>query len=167
MEPPVSEVRRYLTYDPEQGTLLWTNLAYRAANIGKAAGTANAGGYITIEVSRIGLQSFAHRVAWALMTGSWPEHEIDHRNNDPGDNRWPNLREATPSQNAANKKRRGDNTSGYKGVSYSIEKGKWVARVQCQGRRYFCGLHDTAELAHAAYTAKAKELFGEFANAGS
>ena len=46
------------------------------------------------------------------------------------------------------------------------QKGKWIAEVVHMGEYYYLGRHLTPELAHAAYCEKAKELFGEFFNAG-
>jgi hypothetical protein len=47
-------------------------------------------GYRYIEIE--GKLYRADEVMWAMVTGEWPEGEIDHINGDRGDNRWVNLR---------------------------------------------------------------------------
>jgi hypothetical protein len=56
-----------------------------------------------------------------------------------------------------------NNRSGFKGVAFVPQRRKWRARITKGGRRYSLGNYETAEEAHAAYIAKARELFGEFA----
>lgn len=88
---------------------------------------------------------------------------IDHINGNPLDNRRSNLRLANKSQNAANAKRRADNTSGYKGVSWSRVSKKWRAYTREDGRQKHLGLFDTPEQAHDAYKTATVEVYGEFA----
>lgn len=57
-------------------------------------------GYLIIKVG--GRYLPQHRVAWKLMTGKWPQAEVDHINRNRADNRWCNLREASKAQNAQN-----------------------------------------------------------------
>src|SRR4051812_1085602 len=64
---------------------------------------------------------------------------VDHENLDGHDNRKFNLRVATKSQNAANSKKRSDNTSGYKGVSYDKRRNKWSSDIQANGIRIHLG----------------------------
>jgi hypothetical protein len=71
----------------------------------------------------------AHRMAWLLMTGSWPADEIDHINHVKDDNRWGNLREATHQQNMKNQKMSRLNVSGYTGVSWHRGKKLWEAYI--------------------------------------
>ena len=78
-------------------------------------------------------------------------------------NRWHNLRLSTGSDNAANRKRCPNNTSGYKGVSFHRRMRRWTAYITKGGRRYPLGSFDTAEEAHGAYVTAARLLFGEFA----
>ena len=102
---------------------------------------------------------------------------VDHINGDTLDNRRCNLRYATDGQNAMNKQRYINNTSGYKGVSYhkksatkgrwQIQRrsaGRWQASIACNGKQIYLGLYATAEDAARAYDAKARELFGEYAS---
>ena len=62
-----------------------------------------------------------HRYAWYVMTGNWPQSQLDHINGNRSDNRWCNLREALPNQNAMNRKIRNDNLIGHKNITYRKE----------------------------------------------
>lgn len=53
---------------------------------------------------------------------------IDHADaHNTLDNRRKNLRSANASQNGGNRRKNKNNTSGFKGVSYRKDRGKWVA----------------------------------------
>ncbi|XNY05194.1 HNH endonuclease (plasmid) [Sinorhizobium meliloti] len=98
--------------------------------------------------------------------GEWPDRLIDHRNGDTGDNRLANLRAADRSQNGANSRVSRNKATGYKGAYLEARTGKWMAQISPKGKRLTIGRFDTAEAAHAAYMAKAREVFGDFARAG-
>src|SRR3546814_1707207 len=85
------------------------------------------------------------------MTGKWPPGEVDHRNGARDDNRWCNLRKATKAQNQANARRRRDNTSGVKGVTWNKARKKWVAQIQAGGKRMSLGGFPTIDAADNAY----------------
>jgi len=108
----------------------------------------------------------AHRLAWLYVTGSFPKHQIDHINMVKSDNSFLNLREATRSENGANRKKYSNNTSGYKGVSRNTPNGRWKARIRKNGAGIHLGLFDTAKEAHIAYCSAAKNIHGEYFNKG-
>ena len=56
-----------------------------------------------------------------------------------------------------------NNKSGFKGVHWNSNCCKWHAQIRIKGKQTYLGLFMTAEEAHAAYVAVAKEHFGEFA----
>lgn len=87
----------------------------------------------------------------------------DHINGNGLDNRRSNLRDATATQNAANRGLDRNNTSGYKGVYWHIRDRKWVAHMEAERATIWLGYHPTAEAAARAYDAAALECFGEFA----
>lgn len=87
---------------------------------------------------------------------------VDHINGSKLDNRRCNLRLATNSQNLANMGPRSDNASGYRGVMWRAEKGRWYAQIGGRAQKYI-GYFDTAEEAARAWDAAARELWGEFA----
>lgn len=118
-------------------------------------------GYLRICVG--GRAYYAHRVAWMLVTGEWPDGPIDHANGDRADNRWSNLRMASPAQNNANARLSRRNTLGAKGVARVGCKFK--AQIAVGGKRLYLGLHPTLESASAAYQLAASEHYGEFARA--
>lgn len=86
----------------------------------------------------------------------------DHINRNGLDNRRCNLRHASYSENAMNRKTRKTSTTGLKGVSPKKSNGKWIAAIQVSGKRKHLGVFLTPEDAHAAYCAAAKLMHGEF-----
>jgi hypothetical protein len=90
---------------------------------------------------------------------------VDHANRDTLDNRRSNLRFATRSENTANSAKRSNNTSGYKGVTWHVQRGKWRAQIAKGDARISLGLFTDAAAAARAYRLAAEALFGEFARA--
>lgn len=105
-----------------------------------------------------------HREIMGLSIGD--QREVDHINGNRLDNRRCNLRLATHEQNMHNARRRKDNSSGFKGVSWKVRDRKWYAAIEISGKRIHLGVFDTAEEAHVAYCGAADRLHGEFANHG-
>jgi hypothetical protein len=93
------------------------------------------------------------------MVGRWPD-QIDHRNGDQLDDRWDNLREATCSQNQANRSAHKDNKTGFKGVYFHA--GKYTAMIMRNGVHRYLGRFDSAQDAHTAYANVAQQIDGEF-----
>jgi len=84
----------------------------------------------------------------------------DHKNRNGFDNRRPNLRSATNSQNVANCARK-KNKHGYKGVFKNYKK--FGAYIRVNGKPIFLGNHENALAAALAYDKSAIQHFGEFA----
>ena len=105
----------------------------------------------------------AGRLAWFYMTGKWPEVTIDHKDCVKDNNAFDNLREATDSQNGANRKWA---TKYPKGVQYRDRPPRapvWVAQINIAGRVTHLGHFKYMEHAAAAYRIAASTLHGEFA----
>lgn len=163
--PSVERLRERLSYDPATGILTWLSVESLQSRIkvGDEAGFFDANGYRCIKLD--GKKLYAHRVIWKLMTGQDPVNQIDHRDCDKGNNRWDNLREATPSENARNVRQPSHSRSPYKGVTWHKGDKKWQASITVDGRKRYLGSFKTAEDAAAAYRGAAQRIYGEFARA--
>lgn len=170
MKHPLTQERllEFLDYNPDSGLFTWRVYRNRDARQGDIAGhvATITGGrkYIRIRIDR--RQYFAQRLAWLYMMGAWPDWLIDHADNDGLNNRWLNLRQATVSQNSANRKRARLNTTGFKGATL-LKSGtrRYQAQITVRGNAKYLGVYSTPEDAHAAYLSAAEHYFGEFARA--
>lgn len=88
---------------------------------------------------------------------------VDHINGDGLDNRRSNLRIVTTSQNGMNRKLSKNNSSGYKGVCYNKQRGKWMAYIMFEKKQRTIGYFANSLEAAKAYNKEASRLFGEFA----
>ncbi|MGZ5988750.1 MAG: HNH endonuclease [Rhizomicrobium sp.] len=120
-------------------------------------------GYRRVQITIAGEKHriYLHLIVWALRTGAWSEHIVDHRNTIRSDCRFSNLREATSSQNNRNVGPYRNNKTGLKGVV--AKRNKFSARIYDNGKNRWLGVFDTAAAAHEAYKAAALKLHGEFA----
>jgi hypothetical protein len=139
-------------YDPYTGSF---------TKDGIPTGTHRQDGYVL--VSHKGRQVLAHRAAWELHYGVPAPDVLDHINGIRSDNRIANLRAATYRQNSQNQRRHRDSSSGFKGVSFSKARGKFVAYIRNGKRTRNLGGYKTAEEAHEVYCLAAELIFGEFA----
>ena len=156
-----NRLREVLDYDPETGAFTRKISDSYRPRIGRPAGSKTNYGYIRIDVD--GQLHRAHRLAWLYVTGSWPEHQIDHINGKRDDNRWSNLRAASGAQNSQNSKKRKHNRSGFKGVSWKVKSAKWVAHIRVNGKSRHLGYFEDLNDAAHAYANAARDYFGEFA----
>lgn len=172
--PTPEELRQRLTYDPETGQLTWrprpvpngtgakSVKMWNGQYAGKPAlacldkqnryrGAVN-GSYV-----------LAHRVAWAIVHGRWPDGEIDHIDGNPLNNKMSNLRDVPHDVNMRNLRVRSDNKSGVMGVF--AHKRKWWAFINIRGTRHTIGRYDSRSDAIAARKA-AEERLGFHPNHG-
>jgi hypothetical protein len=157
-----ARLRELLHYEAKTGEFRWLKRVSRPVKAGDVAGMLHTDGYRRIRVK--GRDYRAHHLAWLYMTGKWCPVFIDHRDGNPSNNRWDNLRRATPSQNGANRRMYRNNKCGLKGVVRN-HVGRWCATICKNGRNRHLGTFSTPQDAHAAYVAAARKLFGEFARA--
>jgi hypothetical protein len=159
MKPTVAQLREYLSYDPDTGAFTWIARPAQKIQIGDPAGQWGNWGYLRIGL--FGKRYQDHVVAWAMMTGEWPMHHVDHKDRDRANNRWSNLRAATPLENSINASVRSDSKSEVAGVSMHL-CGKWRAYLRVNGKHKHLGLFDNKKDAVAARIAAAKEQYGQF-----
>lgn len=156
MNISLEQVNRSVTYNPATGQFV--RLVSRGkAKAGVISGCYRPDGYRYISV--LGKRFLAHRLAFFVMTGRMPTHDIDHINGDRSDNRWGNLRDVTVQMNRQNQRRpKSGSTSKLLGAFYDPRCGRWYSNIRVDGRRVPLGRFDTAEQAHAAYLSAKRRL---------
>jgi hypothetical protein len=149
--PSPEELRQLLMYEAATGKLYWkprplemfkdmhlSNGGCRKASVvchwwntrfaGKEAFTSRGrGGYPSGAIRKKYVA--AHRAAWCLYYGEWPDQFIDHVNRDRTDNRIANLRVVDNRTNCKNQKLRRTNTSGVMGVRWHRTKKRWDVSI--------------------------------------
>lgn len=172
---PIPFLHECFRYEPETGLLHWKHRPREHFNsdrgfvqtngkyAGKVAGTVSeTTGYRVVNLHGGDLHP-VHRIVIAMLDGVWPE-QIDHVDGIRANNRRPNIRSCTKSDNLCNRGKQLNNTSGFKGVS--AKRGRWQANICRHRKNVFLGSFATPELAHAAYKAAAVKYHGAFANVG-
>jgi hypothetical protein len=162
------ELAEVLSYDSETGLFLWKkrhpetrfNKGFNKKFAGKEAGSTRRNGYKVIQYG--GFEFSMGRLAWLFHHNAWSEKEIDHINLIKTDNRIANLRESSRSENASNRRKQSNNTSGFKGIWKRKNKESWMAGINVNGKRIRLGEFKTPELAHEAYLTASKKLHKEF-----
>lgn len=94
----------------------------------------------------------------------FPNNFIDHIHGEQSrnDNRKSNLRIATESQNAMNRKISTKNTSGISGVSWDTKHRKWKVGITINNKAIHLGYFDNLESASEARKEAEEKYFGEW-----
>lgn len=98
-----------------------------------------------------GKLEYNHRLAWAWYYREQPPEYIDHIDGNRANNAIINLRACTLSQNQHNRKLSSNSTTGYTGVTYVKNRGKYKATIYKDSKPFYLGLYVTAEEAYEAY----------------
>jgi len=159
MELTQKRVREVFEYR-EDGTLVWKIATSNRAKVGTVAGGKRKNGYFFASID--GKKHGVHRLVYLYHHGYMPE-EIDHIDCDPSNNRIDNLRAATRQENNRNKAKQSNNKSGYKGVFWSKERNRWIARIKIDSKIVQLGRFQNVSDAAAAYEKAAALHHGEFA----
>lgn len=159
--PSPEEVGAWLDYHPRTGEFWWK----KGKQSGKRAGYSKSEGYRCIKL--FGVCVYEHRLAFYLERGFWPPDKVDHKNGNPSDNRFKNLRLATHSENMMNTRLWRTNTSGVKGVSWCERLNRWRVRLTVNRRERHFGYYENFEDAKTASKEAHKKAHGRFAPAHS
>lgn len=154
-----SLLREYMGYCPQSGTAHWRASASLSARVGEPWGLRNPQGRTVRFMNKVWPKT---HLIWWYMTGELPPegYYVDHKDGNPGNNRWGNLRLVSPAQNASNSLTLGGGNHLSRGV---VRWGRnFMARATKSGVRHRRGPFPTPEAAHEAYKALHITLHGEF-----
>lgn len=145
-------IKTRLRYDHEDGQLRWLN-GRLAGSIAGSSYQCKRTSYKTITINGVKLR--AHRAAWALFYGAWPDGQIDHIDGNGLNNRIDNLRVVSNRQNRLNSRRPNTNKSGVTGVYLRTESTSWRAQIYNNGKKVILG--DTPDFFEAVCMRKSAE----------
>lgn len=161
-EIPIDDIREWISYDPLTGEFRWKKDRSNM-KAGELAGNDAGDGYRRVLFKGKSYQ--LHRIAFALMTGNQPPPQTDHINGNRLDNRWANLREATPQQNQMNKGTQKNNKTGVHGVYF--RRGRYISQLKVDRKIVHTSSHLTLDEAAIARRNAEIKYFGEFSREGS
>jgi len=116
----------------------------------------NSGGYIINWRTKQKLHNLIMRVDNHSF-----QAEVDHINRNKTDNRKGNLRIVNRQINNLNRGLNKNNSSGYKGVAWHKQRGKWRAYIIIDHRQINLGLFDTVEKAYKVRLEKENEILNK------
>jgi hypothetical protein len=128
--------------------------------VGSEAGTITPSGYRYVQL--FGHKYPIHHLVWLFETKSFPEKYLDHKDGNPLNNKFTNLREVTIKQNTENRGKQKNNKTGFKGVSFNNRLQKYVSQIQHNSQTIYLGVYKTPEEASLMYQAAAKVLFSHY-----
>lgn len=155
-----TRLRSLLRYDAATGHLHWLVKVSLTGDArgkpGSRAGTITKSGYVQVSVNK--RTYVGHRIAWALVTGQWPQQTIDHINGERADNRWHNLRCATQSQQQGNRPHNCDGLAKIRGLSWISKDQVW--QVSLAGK--YLGRYRDKDVAERVFDEHARRRYGVF-----
>lgn len=153
------ELKEIVVYEPDTGLFRWVR-----DHVCKKYLAGTVAGHRGIRATKIMIDRrgyAAHRLAWYYVHGYWPSLLIDHINGDCYDNRITNLREATHTQNQANKCVPAPK-SGYVGVKKNARCRTFCVYIRINGKLVSRSGFLTAKEAHEVYLRLHREHHGSF-----
>lgn len=157
-----NELPDLFLYDPLTGEVVWkkrfSNRIKADLRLGK-----NSKGYVSVYVK--GRNYAAHRIAWAMHYGAFPDGPLDHINGDRADNRICNLRVVTTSENQKNTRLDRRNKSGVSGVRFRSDRQLWEASIRSDRKLIHLGRFRNFDDA-VSIRRKAEVEYGFHANHG-
>ncbi len=157
--PALEELKEYYEYEPNTGKMLLKKKRCNsdASRINKQVGNLRKRDKRLVwTITHKGSNYYLSRIIWLLMTGVDPGPlHVEHKNRNPEDNSWGNLRLATACENGWNQPS--------KGFTKRKDSGKYRARISVNNKRIHLGNFNTEKEAREAVEEAKKAYHKDFA----
>lgn len=155
------ELKQIFIY--KDGQLFWREKTNNRINTVNPAGNKTPLGYVRVRINNE--MYMLHRVVYKYFHGEVTGF-IDHIDGNRSNNKIENLRLCSWGQNQQNAKLKSNNKSGYKGVSWSESKKRWLCRIMANGKMVLdCRFKDKEDAIEKVRTEREKH-HKQFANHG-
>ena len=168
----VEYLKECFIYNPETGELTWRRRprthfsskrgfsTWNARYAEKTAGNIRKFGRTNYYIVCVDYKRYrAHRIAFAMYYGYWPNTEIDHIDGNGEHNFISNLREVSREENKRNSRMYLTNTSGVNGVYWDRANEKWRAQIVISGKVKTLGRFQCIEAATKARKTAEQGMF--------
>lgn len=154
----IAALREAFTANFDTGEVFRMSCHQRPDLVGKLAGRVDNHGYVRICFN--GRKLLRSHIVFALYHGRFPAKHVDHINRVRTDDRPTNLREAEHCENMWNRTQKKGRV-----VPMGVfpRNGKFTAKIMHKRKLIYLGRFATQGEAEAAYQAKRRELYGQFA----
>lgn len=148
---PVEKLWELYEYNPLTGTLISKRRGKPLSTKERKRGCLY--GRVNFHVDGRVIAYSTQAVVWAWCTGTWPPDgfTVDHIDRSRTNNRFHNLRLATPREQQQNQEK-------FKGGVSKLPSGRYRARIHADKKLHHLGTFDTKEEAHKAYVASSTSL---------
>jgi hypothetical protein len=139
------------TFEYKDGELYWKESPARGVKTGQKAGTPTKYGCLVGVISQ---RFYKHKLIFTMFHGYYPT-TIIFKDGNRNNCRIENLKEVTRSKALTKSRIRKDNISGYKGVSWSNSRKKWVGVIVRDKQRKHLGYFEDKKIANEFYQKEA------------
>lgn len=151
-------------FEYRSGKLYWKIATCNSVKAGDEVGTIigninNLNGYYVTRIN--GVRVYIHKIVFFMFHNYIPD-TIRFLDGNSLNYAIENLKDCSVSEVLFTARKRKDNSSGYKGVSWSKKRNKWVSWIGKDKKKIWLGYFDDKEDAHNAYQNAAKKIYGDF-----
>ncbi|MGL5713993.1 MAG: HNH endonuclease [Paraclostridium sp.] len=138
-------------FEYKDGEIYWKESPARGVKKGQKAGTPTKYGD---SVGVLGKRFYKHKLIFTMFHGYYPS-TIVFKDGNCSNSCIENLKEVTRARALTKSRIRKDNISGYKGVSWSNSRNKWVGVIVRDKQRKHLGYFEDKEIANEFYQKEA------------
>ncbi|MCG7552091.1 HNH endonuclease [Pseudoalteromonas sp. Of11M-6] len=140
----ITKLRNQLDYNPETGVFKWreTGSGRRKDLVAGCVKSKRNDRNVWCRIVFDGQEYTSGQLAWALMTGEFPDFIIDHIDQDPLNDKWSNLRRGDACVDQRNNKKSIRNKTGVVGVKFHKTSSKYHAFIGAGGKQKYLGSSD-------------------------
>ena len=135
-----NRLREVVEYNQYTGIFIRIKAWQGTKPVSSIVGSTDEHGYLNMMLD--GTTKGLHVLAVLYMTGKMPSGQVDHKDHNPSNNIYSNLRIVSHKDNNKNRSIGPRNNSGFVGVHWSVRDKKWIAQINTGSKIKHLGSFD-------------------------